>query len=243
MKKLFASFGWILLLLPFLSFAGTKAILGSGTYNSRPSEERTVSGFNAISSGGAFDVHVTLGNKESLRIEGDEDQLSKIETKVENGTLKIRYKVKSFFNTGWKNKVTVFVTAKSLKSLSISGSGNMDVSGMIKGESLDTRVSGSGSISFSATVNTLNAIVSGSGELKTSGSARTASISVSGSGDFEGKDFKTTDSNIKVSGSGNVTIYADKNINAKISGSGNVRYAGNPTVNISKSGSGDVSKL
>ncbi len=243
MKKIFASFGWIVLLLPLLSFAGTKTFLSSVNSTIVNSENRQVSGFNAISAGGSFDVFVKFGPSESLVIEGDEDQASKIETKVENGVLKIHYKSGFRFNTNFNKKVTIYITAKSLKSLSVSGSGDMKVSGVIKTSTLETRVSGSGSISFSANVSSLSATVSGSGDINASGSATTASIRVSGSGEFKGKDLHTSDSDIKVSGSGEVRIYAEKSLNAAVSGSGDIFYSGNPAVKQVKSGSGKITRI
>lgn len=242
MKKIFASFGWILLLLPFLSFAGTRTIFGSANLPLPDTEDRQVSGFHSISSGGSFDVFVKLGNTESLRLEGDNDLFSKIETKVENGDLKIRYKA-GVRISGWNKKVSVYVTARSLRSLNVSGSGDMEITGTIKGDKLDTRVSGSGSITLAASVNTFNSSVSGSGEIKAKGSAKNASIQISGSGEFEGKGMQTDKADIKVSGSGSVTIHANTLLNAVVSGSGDIYYSGNPRVNQAKSGSGKISRI
>lgn len=207
-------------------------------------ENRPVSGFTGVSSSGNFDVFITMGNKESLKLDGDQDLINEIETKVEDGVLKIRYKNnKNLWKWNNKGKVTVYVTAKSLNNLSLSGSGDMEVKGAIKGENLDTKVSGSGNMVFTANVNDFMGAISGSGKITANGSARSSEIAVSGSGDFNGKNLKTDETDIRVSGSGNVTIYADKTLNAKVSGSGNVRYGGNAEVSISKSGSGSISKI
>jgi hypothetical protein len=116
MKTLFASFGWLLLLLPIVSVAGTKAVLN--VVHTATSEERSVSGFTGISSGGSWHVHVTMGNSENLRIEGNEDVIKYIETKVEGGILKIR-NIKRSNNWSWgsNDKVDINITAKVLKDL------------------------------------------------------------------------------------------------------------------------------
>lgn len=242
MNKLLSSFGWILLLLPFISVAGTKTILN--TINSTSSiEERQVSNFNGISSSGSYEVYIKMGATEDLRIEGDEDFIKNIETKVENGILKIRNS-KSSSGWSWNNlgKTKIYITAKALNSLSVSGSGNMEVNGTIKSNMLNTQVSGSGNIRIPVQCSTLNAAVSGSGSVRVSGSASVANISVSGSGQFEGKNLKTNTSDIKVSGSGNAYIHAEEHLNAILSGSGNISYSGNAEVNQKKSGSGRITK-
>lgn len=241
MKTLFASFGWLLLLLPFISVAGTKTILN--TINTS-SEERQVSNFTGISSGGSYDVYVKMGNTEDLRIEGDEDRIKNIETKVENGILKIRT-IKSANGWSWNNRgsIKIYITAKALNSLAVSGSGNMEVNGTVKANSFNTQVSGSGNIHLNVQCSTLNAAVSGSGGMKISGSTTAAHISISGSGGIDGRNLKTSTTDIKVSGSGNGSIHVEKQLNASVSGSGNISYAGNPKVNQSKSGSGSIHKI
>ena len=242
MKRLLASFGWILLLIPFISIAGTRTVFHS-IHETISTEERQVSGFTGISSSGSYDVYVKMGSTEDLRIEGDEDIIKNIETRVDKGILKIR-NIKS--NNGWnwnnREKVKIYITAKSLNTLSVSGSGNMQVEGTIKSNLINSQVSGSGSIRMNIQSSTLNAAVSGSGSVRASGSASVANIAVSGSGQFEGKNLKTNTSSIKVSGSGDASINADEQLNAVLSGSGNISYSGNPQVNQTKSGSGRISK-
>jgi hypothetical protein len=241
MKTIFASFGWLLLLIPFISVAGTKTLFDK-IHNAASVEERNVSDFTGISSGGPFDVYVKLGSTEDLRLEGDAEAIKNIETRVEKGILKIRH-IKN--NLSWSNreKVRIYITAKSLNTLALSGSGSMDVSSTIKSDVVNTQVSGSGSMRIpSLQSSVLNAAVSGSGSLRVAGSSQAAHIAVSGSGQFEGKNLKTEDANAKVSGSGGVTIHADEHLNAAVSGSGSILYSGNAEVNQSRNGSGRVSK-
>lgn len=243
MKKLLPSFGWILLLLPFISVAGTKTILNT-INNTISIEERQVSNFNGISSSGSYEVYIKMGTTEDLRIEGDKDLIKNIETKVENGTLKIRNS-KSSSGWSWTNlgKTKIYITAKSLNNLSVSGSGTMIVNNTINSDRLNTNVSGSGSIRLNMATTNYNAAVSGSGHINATGHAKKASIAISGSGGFEGQNLKTVTTDIKVSGSGNANVYADEQLNAHLSGSGNITYSGNAQVNQAKSGSGRITKI
>jgi Putative auto-transporter adhesin, head GIN domain len=207
------------------------------------SDEREVSGFSGISSSGSFDVFVTLGDKESLRLEGDPERLSEIETKVEDGILKIRTKdlIKSW--NGNKGKVNIYITAKALNTLTMSGSGDMKVDGTVKADLLTTKVSGSGSISLNADSHNYIGVISGSGGINAKGNTGNAKITIAGSGDFKGREFHSASADIKVSGSGDASIYADQTLDAVISGSGHIKYEGNAQVSETKSGSGGVSKF
>lgn len=207
-------------------------------------ENRNVSGFSGISSAGSYNVFITMGNTESLKIEGDSQQISEIETVVEDGTLKIRNKNRV---KGWKQnfngKVNIYITAKSLRNITLSGSGNIDVKGVVKSEDIQNTLSGSGSISLAIDAENYTATISGSGGIKVKGNAENAKINLSGSGNFEGRDLNTSNTTARVNGSGGIRIHADKAIDAAMSGSGNIRYSGNASVKTTKSGSGSVSKL
>ncbi len=207
-------------------------------------ETRNVSGFTGIASAGSYNVTITMGNTESLRLEGDAVQIAEIETVVEEGVLKIRNKKRNgSWSNNWNGKVNVYVNAKSLKSIALSGSGDIDVKGVVKSADVSTVLSGSGSISLALDATNYAATISGSGEIKASGKADNAKINVNGSGDFEGNGLRTNVTSAKVSGSGDISINADKSLDAAMSGSGNIRYSGGASIKSTKSGSGRISKL
>jgi hypothetical protein len=248
MKKILASFGWMLLLLPLISVAGARTAYAIKSDDAIVSETRNVSGFTGISSGGAFKVYVTLGEKESFRIEAKEETLKLITTVVEDGILKIKYTKDNYLNSMRKKNfnpgpVNIYITAISLNNLNVSGSGDMKIEGTVKADKLTTSVSGSGDLYLNVSANSYFASISGSGQTNVSGSARVVDVKVSGSGDFKGKDLKTESSEVKVSGSGSIALIANNSLAAAISGSGHVRYSGDAKVTTSKSGSGKVSKI
>ena len=86
-------------------------------------------------------------------------------------------------------------------------------------------------------------LFSGSGGMDLSGETKKFSGDVSGSGDIRAMNLKSEESDLQVSGSGNIDVYASIKLDASISGSGDVRYKGDAKVNRSTSGSGDVRKV
>lgn len=208
-------------------------------------QEREVKNFNGVAAGGPIHVIVTLGNTEGLRFEGDADAIATLITEVKGSILVIRPQ-NSW--TSWERKyqnkkITAYVSAKTIKSLTMSGNGSISVTGKIKASELATTLSGSGSISASAEVNSYTGVISGSGNLNISGSAHDASIVVSGSGSFTRKGFSVGRLSSVVSGSGTVNVNAEDNIEAVISGSGSINYSGNAKVEKRVTGSGNVRKI
>ncbi len=240
MKKVPALLACLMLLFT----AGTPAAFAYRPIPSFYDQTRDVSGFSGVASSGSYNVYVKIGAKESVRLEGDDDLINKTETEVENGILHIRVK-KEFQNRGMNFKsVKVYVTAKELNTLVVSGSGSMKVEDRLKADAFTASVSGSGSIdAASISANTLTAKVSGSGSLEASGNAKEATVSVSGSGSFNGKNFRTDVASVQVSGSGDAYIQAENTLDGRLSGSGQIYYSGNPKVIEKKSGSGRLVKM
>jgi hypothetical protein len=222
-------------LLAILLFAATALRSSAQT-----EQTRQVSGFSSVASSGSFSVHVKIDGTESLKISADKAIINEIETVVKDGTLRIGFK-NSFAWHRNIGKVDVYVTAKSLSGLSNSGSGSIKVDGELHGNNIDLHLSGSGSITASAKSETLNARISGSGSLALTGSTNDIKLEISGSGRLDGKGFKTRSADVRLSGSGNAYINADKNISAHISGSGSLVYSGSASITDSRtSGSGRI---
>lgn len=232
--------------LAFSAQAKNQPVLHQGItaiYQTQTTDSREVKNFHAIASAGSFKVNVQMGDQESLTIDGEAEDVSRIETVVENGILKIRTKrnFKSWNSVG--HEVTINITAKRLDGLSLSGSGSIHLDGTLNAPSADIQLSGSGEITASVDNQNTSLAVSGSGNLNVSGKSGSVNIAVSGSGDVKARDLTAESSNIKIAGSGNVYIKAEKDLTAAIFGSGSVKYAGNPNVSVNKVGSGTVSPL
>ena len=93
MKKLLQGFTIIL----FVATISNLAVAFTGNLQLKSNENvidenRTVAGFSGVSSAGSYSIFITMGNTESLRLEGKAADLNEIETKVENGILKISKK-------------------------------------------------------------------------------------------------------------------------------------------------------
>src|ERR1700710_1288894 len=92
-------------------------------------ETRNVSGFHSISSQGPFNVYVKIDGTESLKISASSDIINEIETVVENGNLKIKFKHHDEWQHENIGNIDVYVTAKSLSGISNAGSGKVKVDG------------------------------------------------------------------------------------------------------------------
>lgn len=244
MKKFILSFSFILAIAS-ISLQPVLAIYPIVVgLNKFKKEDREVKNFNGVAAGGPINVVITLGNTETLRFEGDADAIATLVSEVKGNILIIRPQNSwvSWAKKYEKKKITAYVSAKTIKSLTMSGNGTMTVNDKINETNLTTTLSGSGNITVNAKVGNFTAVISGSGKLNISGSSTNTTITVSGSGSF-GKDFSTDNLSAVISGSGNITINAKNSINAVINGSGNINYSGNPSIEKRIAGSGKIRKI
>lgn len=218
------------------------AIVATIKVNAQSEQTRTVSNFHSISAGGPFNVYVKIDGTESLKISAGADIIDKIETVVEDGNLKIKFKNYNHWDYDNVGKIDIWITAKSLSSLKNAGSGNIKVEGELNGDKVSLSLSGSGDITSKVNSGKLKIALSGSGSIHIEGKSDDTNISIAGSGELKGKEFKSNTASISIAGSGSVYITAEKELSASIVGSGNVIYSGSATVETRTVGSGRVSK-
>ncbi len=218
MKKILALFVFCAMFINGCMFIPDKPAKVQGSGNV-VSETREVSGITSISLEGSADVNVKFGTEESLVIKGEDNIIFLIETNVQNHKLII--KTKPLMTYTATQPVVVNVTVTSLNGVSISGSGNIAVSGY-SGDSLTLSLPGSGNIIAD-------------------GSANNVQITLGGSGNIYADKVTAKTATVVLNGSGNVRVFASDTLNASISGTGNIQYAGHPA-NVTKnvSGSGTI---
>ncbi|HSF52478.1 MAG TPA: head GIN domain-containing protein [Algoriphagus sp.] len=190
------------------------------------SETRTPGSFTKIENNGSWDVEVTKGSKDEVRLESNGFDLSKVITEVDDDKLEIKL-VKGNHNNV---NIKVFITVRELESVGNAGSGDMILKSDFGANSFNIGLSGSGSITTkNINAEKLSVGMSGSGKvIIEGGQADEANIGQSGSGDLEAINFTAEAVKIGKSGSGDASIGVTESFTVGSSGSGNIYYRGNP---------------
>jgi hypothetical protein len=201
------------------SIGNREVIHGSGV---SASETRSVSGFTGVEIAGSADVTIDFGETESIVVETDDNLLPYLETKVSSGSLVINTKPNTDLNTDLG--IRVHVTMIKLEKARITGSGNMNITGI--------------------QADTMKFDLPGSGNITASGVADNVTLNLSGSGNIYCSEVQAGVATVQLNGSGNITVYASESLKATISGSGSVRYRGNPgKLEQSVPGSGSITAM
>lgn len=224
-----------IVLMMLLLFSGCVASVGF----SQKKETRKTDSFTRVGMAVAGDLYISQGDQFEVVIEGPENLLEDIVTKVEGDLLKIKYR-----NWGpHRNSVHVYITMPEIEGLAVSGSGNIMNKTPIQSDDLSLAVSGSGNIRLNnITSDEIGARISGSGNIELSGESTSEHLdaAISGSGSIRCGALPAEEVNVKISGSGNAYVFADKKLSVSLAGSGNVKYKGKPVVDARVAGSGKV---
>ena len=89
----------------------------------------------------------------------------------------------------------------------------------------------------------LRATASGSGNYDLKGKVKSQTITISGVGNYTAGDLESSQAEVTVSGSGNVTLWVSEKLDIRVAGFGNVNYYGQPSVAQSITGGGGVKSL
>ncbi|MFB6453677.1 head GIN domain-containing protein [Chitinophaga sp. Hz27] len=213
-------------------------VKGSGVSKS---EDRNVSGFSGISTSGIYDVVLTQGNAESVKLEADDNLLPYIETVVSGKTLQI--KSKNGVSIEPKSKITVYVTIKDLKAVSASGASKVTSTGTINGSNLGVELSGATLCKLDVAMSKVEIKASGAARVDLAGTAAAVNVGASGAAIIRADKLSSDNVNVEASGGSNVVVNADKALNAGASGGSSIRYSGAGKANVSTSGGASVSRL
>lgn len=219
---------------------GSKKVNGNGNM---VSDTRKTSSYDKVALVGSIDVRIVEGKEGNLKVDAESNLQEYILTEVKDGTLKISVEKDVSLNPSRNMEITVTVPVEDIDALSVTGSGDVSNSGVLKADDLKISVTGSGDIMLNVAANELSGAITGSGDIKLSGNADEFSCKVTGSGDFMAYNLKAKNVEAGVSGSGDIQVSASESLKARVSGSGDISYRGNPEKQDFKtSGSGAISK-
>ena len=210
-------------------------------------ESIPVSGFHSIQFKAVGKILLSQGEKESLTIQADPEIRQRILTEIKDGVLIVKYisdwKDWTGLNLIDKGLAVFNITMKEIRSLAISGVGNLD-SAAITTDSLNLQVAGPATMTIGTlNVNHLTVDMSGVGSVDLAGKCVEQNLVLSGAGNYKAPRLESERAAVKLSGLGNATLWANESLNVTITGAGGVEYYGPAQVNQKISGLGVLKYL
>jgi hypothetical protein len=207
--------------------------------------QREVNGFDRVALSGVGTMFISVGEKESLLIEAEDNLLPYIETKVQGSILEIGLKYEHWNTAIQPTKpINYFLTVTNLEALDLSGAGRIEIE-EINTTQLRIHTSGAGDIEIEKlNAQSLTMVVSGAGSCRIhDGKVDSQHLQISGAGGYRASDLESHRTDIDISGMGGAKIWVSDTLHVAISGAGNVGFYGYPTVSQSISGAGRIQSL
>lgn len=215
---------------------GSTKIVGNGV---AASGNRETGSFSQIEIDGVFRVFLSQGDKESVKVETDENVLPFILTSVENNVLKV--KMKDSTSISKMKRINIYITLVNISKLRTTGVGSLKCSNQLKLRELEFVNQGVGATELNLAAEKLTVKSETIGALVLAGNVKDVSIDNNGVGLIQAFDLKAEKLSLHSDGIGAAEVYASKELNINSSGVGTIKYKGNPQVkNIKNDGIGKI---
>lgn len=212
------------LILSLTSFGRSQVINGNGKLKKQVIE---VAKFTHLQTFSCVNLIVSKAY-DKVEIEADENLIALIDIKNTEGVLTIKDANKVWFES--KNILKIYLPAQDLTRFENFGSGNISFEDELQTPTLSFKNEGSGNINLRLSAEDFEFQDTGSGNISIEGQTQNLRLVLQGSGNFNGKQLKTNDARIEMSGSGNAQVRCVDNMNVTISGTGNFGYLGKPKI-------------
>lgn len=234
-------------------------VVGDGDSGPRDTTTQELTPVTNVDIGTSGTMRVVVGDEPSLTITAGENVLDKIAAVVHGDTLDIDLPG-TWINAGRIEyelvmpalaSVTVHgsadvsgeVAPAGAVSVSVAGSGNVDLTGTEGADEVTVDIEGSGDVTLDEVdAQDVTVTIDGSGAVTLAGRTGTLGVRIPGSGEVHAADLLAAEVTVEIDGSGDARVHAERTLDVQIQGSGDVRYTGDPAVSEDIDGSGDVGR-
>ncbi len=208
------------------------------TFAQNPKEKK-VGDFTTVK---VFDlIHISLvkSNENKVIISGDD--VEDVEIVNKNGILKVRMKFDKIFN-GSKTFVAVHYT--SLKVIDGNEGAKIVGNELIEQDEIQLKAQEGAILKIGLNVNKVSIKAISGGIIETNGKANSQTIVINTGGIYEGKEFETKNTEVKIRTGGEAEVNTSGVVDAKVTAGGNIYVYGNPsTLNKSTTLGGRIKRV
>jgi len=166
--------------------------------------------FDELKANGVYELKLIQGDKESVKIEADEN-LQELFT-VKNDGSQLNIEMKKNINIRGMTRVKVYITFRNLKSIDLNTVGNVSTENQLTFADLTLKNKSVGNVDLNFTANKLDLKNTSVGNVKLQGEAQTAVFKNSGVGNLRAGELVVQSMDIDNSGVGNAEVNAEKEL-------------------------------
>lgn len=201
---------------------GIDSIQGNGKI---VTENRTVNEpFTKIEASRGLDIEVIQSEVLSISVEADDNLLEHIETKINNGILKIS----SDKNIRRSKSKKIKVTVTNLEKISVSSAAEVEIKNTLITPSISFKASSGGEIEAIVEAEKITCNSSSGGEISLHGKALFIDVSVSSGGEINAEELLSNQVIASASSGGSIKTHPIISLDGKVSSGGSISYYNEP---------------
>ncbi len=189
----------------------------------RNTQTRNVGTFNEIYAGKGVNVTLIEGDKEKLKIEIENGDVSDVITNLKGRKLEIKLKTKIYKNVS----VQVFATFKSLKAISTGTGAYINTNDVIRAQNLDLKAGTGSTIILEIDTKTVSSSLSSS-KIELIGETDYQDVATNTGAKYVANELKSKETYVKASTGGSAWVNVSDKLEAKTNTGGRVTYTGDP---------------
>lgn len=203
-------------------------------------EDREVPAFSAVYVSAGMRADIAVGPQKPVHIEADADLLPLIETVVEDGALKVRFRRDRHWMMGARGEVRLTIQTPQLHGVGASG-GSIVRAQFTRADGATVQASGGSEIRVrGADATKISAQASGGSILELSGNADSLSLQLSGGSQLHGRDFSAHNADVQQSGGSEAELKVTGKIHGALSGGSQLHATGGARTTVATSGGSEV---
>ncbi len=193
--------------------------------NAQNTETREIGSFDKIDVFGNIKIEMKTGEKESLRIETKNVDLSEVKTVVKDKLLKIKMSSNLFDD---EVKVKIFITYKEIREITSNASAEIKILDEIKGDKIFAEATSGGRILMKVQLNAIELKSYQGAHIDVSGTCKIQETFVNTGGVLSASNFECDEVFIRMNTGGKAEIIANKKIQANVNTGASLSFFGKP---------------
>ncbi|HZV92253.1 MAG TPA: head GIN domain-containing protein [Caldimonas sp.] len=206
---------------------------------------RPAAGVARLAVAGPFSVEVRQGSHPGVTLEGDDNLLALVETRIDGPTDRATLHIAPIPGVTLEptQPIRVRIEVAALAAIDLAGDGRVFAFDA-RSDRLDVAIGGGGRVELPRLEAKVVAVrIGGSGAIRADGRAGNLSVRIGGSGRCDADRLIVDDATVSIGGSGRADVDATERLVVSIAGSGRVRQHGAAVPQVSVVGSGRVDRL
>ena len=211
----------------------------SSSAASAAAQDRQVADFESVSVCCGMRATMRIGPRRSVHVEGDEESLAALETEVDKGELKFRFRSGTRLS-GDHQGVRITLQTPTLRAIAASGGSEVQAELTRSAQSAVAASGGSVMKLRAVDAGELSVEASGGSVLTVSGRADRLDLQLSGGSEMHGRDLAIKDVHVQGSGGSRAELRASGQLRGALSGGSELRVTGGAQARVSTSGGSSV---